>query len=167
MEQGLPVVHVALLNPQIPPNTGNVARLTAAMGVPLWIVGEAGFSMTEKALRRAGLDYWPLVDVRKAATVWELIEKTGTKCVVPITTRGRTALSEAKFEAGDCLLFGSESTGLPPEVHRDFGEWSVKIDMWGEVRSLNLSTAAGIVLFEALRQVRCAGARVERPRPGD
>lgn len=155
--QPLPLVHVALFSPEIPQNAGNVARLTAGFSVPMWIVGEAKFSLSEKALRRAGVDYWPLVDLRRTASVWTLLAESGGKRVIPITTRGRTPVSKMKFEPGDILAFGNESSGLPPEIHRDFAPWSVRIDQWGSIRSLNLATSAGIVLFEALRQIRDPG----------
>ena len=149
-----PLVHIALVEPQIPQNTGNVARMAAGFDVCLWIVGEPKFSITEKALVRAGLDYWPLVDLRQVGTIWDLIDSAGGGRLLPITTRGQTPLSQAIFKDGDILTFGNETIGLPPEIHRDFGAQSVRIDQWGEIRSLNLATAAGIVVFEALRQLR-------------
>ena len=150
-----PRVHIALVAPEIPQNTGNAARLSAGFAVPLHIVGEPAFSLDDKAVRRAGLDYWPLVDLHRHASVWHLLRETGARRVVPVTTRGRTALSAFTFQPGDVLLFGNETSGLPPEAHRDFGEHSVRIDQWGEVRSQNLATAVGIVTWEAMRQLRC------------
>ena len=149
-----PLVHIALFSPEIPQNTGNVARLCAALSLPLHIVGEPAFSMSEKALRRAGLDYWPLVDLHHHESVWHLLERLGQPRLLPLTTHATKPLSQARFAANDLLAFGSEGAGLPPEIHRDFGEHSLRIDQWGEVRSLNLSTAVGIVAYEAMRQLR-------------
>lgn len=159
MEHLQPLVHVALFEPEIPQNTGNIARLTAGFDTVLWIVGTPRFSMTEKSLRRAGLDYWPLVDLRRTPTVWSLIDEAGGGRLLPITTRGAVRLSEARFRPGDILAFGNERRGLGPEIHRDFGALSIRIDQWGEIRSLNLATAAGIVLFSAMQQVRGPGTR--------
>ncbi|MFT7618311.1 MAG: tRNA (cytidine/uridine-2'-O-)-methyltransferase [Planctomycetota bacterium] len=147
-------IQLALFNPEIPQNTGNIARLSAGFLVPLHIVGEAKFSMTEKALRRSGVDYWHLVDLTHQASVWHLLDSTPGKRVVPVTTRGKTPLAQYKFEEGDILAFGNESSGLPAEIHRDFGAHSCRIEQWGDIRSLNLATAVGIVLWEALRQLR-------------
>ncbi len=147
-------IQLALFNPEIPQNTGNIARLSAGFKVPLHIVGEAKFSWSEKALRRSGLDYWHLVDLHHQASIWHLLESTPAKRVIPITTKGKTPLGKMVFETGDVLAFGSESSGLPPEIHRDFGANSCRIEQWGEIRSLNLATAAGIVIWEALRQLR-------------
>lgn len=122
--------------------------------MPLHIVGEAKFSWSEKALRRSGLDYWHLVDLHHQASVWHLLESSSAKRVIPITTKGETPLGKMTFQDGDILAFGSESSGLPPEIHRDFGANSCRIEQWGDIRSLNLATAAGIVIWEALRQLR-------------
>ena len=156
-------LHAALFSPEIPQNTGNIARLSAGFDIPLHIVGEAKFSWQEKALRRAGVDYWPLVDLNEHASVWHLLKHCGEGSrVIPITTRGQTKLSEMKFQDGDILAFGNESSGLPPEIHRDFGHNGVRIEQFGDIRSLNLATTAGIVIWEALRQLRTvAGSNLE------
>ena len=149
-----PGVHVALFNPEIPQNTGNVARLTAGFAIPLHLVGELAFSLEDRALKRAGVDYWHLVDLRRHASVWHLLDSIGPSRVIPVTTRAERPLSEATFRENDLLVFGNESSGLPPEIHRDFGENALRIEQWGAVRSLNLATAVGIVTWEALRQIR-------------
>ena len=147
-------IELALFNPEIPQNTGNIARLCAGFRLPLHIIGEPSFSLSEKALRRAGLDYWPLVEMEQHASIWHLLRQSGGRRVVPVTTRGQTPLRAMHFLPGDILAFGSESSGLPEEIHRDFGATSVRIEQWGDIRSLNLATAAGIVAWEALRQLR-------------
>lgn len=143
-------MHVVLFQPEIPPNTGNIARLCAAMQVPLHLIEPLGFKLEDRYLKRAGLDYWPHVQL----TVWPNLEtylhheRAGKRLVLCSARRG-TALHRFVFEPDDILVFGRETSGLPPEVWT-LSESHVRIPIRGEVRSLNLSTAAGIVLFEAL-----------------
>ncbi|MEZ6195185.1 MAG: tRNA (cytidine(34)-2'-O)-methyltransferase [Planctomycetota bacterium] len=153
-----PPLGLVLFDPEIPQNTGNVARLTVAMGIPLHIVGEPAFSLSEKALRRAGVDYWPEVRLERHPSVWHLLRAVGGARIVPVTTRARVGLAEFRFRGGDLLCLGNESRGLPPEIHRDFGADGVRIEQPGPVRSLNLATAAGIVAWEAMRQLGTFGA---------
>ncbi|MEE9391928.1 MAG: tRNA (cytidine(34)-2'-O)-methyltransferase [Planctomycetota bacterium] len=148
-----PLFHLALFEPEIAPNTGNAARISAAYEVPLHIVGEPAFGMSDKALRRAGLDYWDAVQLFRQASVWHLLESAGNRRLVAVTTQGETALSQFTFQPDDVLAFGSESRGLPPEIHRDFGAARLRIDQPGPIRSLNLATAVGIVAWEAWRQL--------------
>jgi tRNA (cytidine/uridine-2'-O-)-methyltransferase len=156
------MLHVALWEPEIPPNTGNVARLCAATGARLHLVGRLGFRIDDKSLKRAGLDYWQHVDVVRHAT-WEEFE--GVVQSPRTAVRGLTGLwlidnpaptpyTRAAFRDGDVLVFGSETKGLPPEVRERHADRLLGIPMpTGNVRSLNLATAAGIVLYEALRQI--------------
>ena len=145
--------HVALYEPEIPPNAGNVARLCAATGSRLHLIGRLGFHLDDKHLKRAGLDYWPHVDLKRHATWRDFIQEDLKLWLIDCPSD--TNYTQAKFEDGDCLVFGSESKGLPRlllELHR---ARTLGIPMpTGNVRSLNLATAAGIVLYEALRQVR-------------
>lgn len=150
-------MEVVLYQPEIPPNTGNVARLCAAMEIPLHLVRPLGFSLEDRYLRRAGLDYWPHVML----TVWDrwddFLEARSTSRKVYTSARRGIDLFEYGFRTEDCLLFGPETRGFSwdfaPEEH------VVRIPMRGEVRSLNLSTAVGIVLYEALRQTGYFKAR--------
>jgi tRNA (cytidine/uridine-2'-O-)-methyltransferase len=148
------VIHVALWEPEIPPNTGNVARLCAATGSALHLIGRLGFRLSDRDLRRAGLDYWPDVDLRTHATFDAFSAAVAGGRVFLLSTRAPTPYTRAAFRDGDCLLFGSESKGLPESIHARYAAHALTIPMpAGHVRSLNLATAVGIVLYEALRQL--------------
>jgi len=145
--------HIALWEPEIPPNTGNVARLCAATGAVLHLVGRLGFRTDDRSLKRAGLDYWDAVEVRFHATFAELEADVGADHIWCVETPASLPYTRAVFQAGDCLVFGSESKGLPETVRQRYAARTIGIPMpAGKVRSLNLATAAGIVLYEALRQ---------------
>jgi tRNA (cytidine/uridine-2'-O-)-methyltransferase len=148
------MIHIALWEPEIPPNTGNVARLCAATGARLHLIGRLGFRLDDKALKRAGLDYWPAVDVIRHVTFEEFEAAVGVGRVWCVETPTDTPYTRAEFWDGDTLLFGSESKGLPAGVREKYAGRVIGIPMpTGHVRSLNLATAVGIVLYEALRQV--------------
>lgn len=145
--------HVALWEPEIPPNTGNVARLCAATGARLHLIGRLGFRLDDKHLKRAGLDYWPAVDVVRHASFAEFEAGVVGRRVWCVENPAEVIYTRADFRDGDVLLFGSESKGLPAEVTTRYAGRQVGIPMpAGTVRSLNLATAVGIVLYEALRQ---------------
>ena len=146
--------HVALWEPEIPPNTGNVARLCAATGAVLHLVGRLGFRTDDRSLKRAGLDYWDAVEVRHHRHVRASWKRPSGRTTSGAWRRRRPyRYTRAAFRAGDCLVFGSESKGLPATVRERYAARTVGIPMpTGKVRSLNLATAAGIVLYEALRQ---------------
>lgn len=147
------MLHVALWEPEIPPNTGNVARLCAATGTELHLIGRLGFRLDNRSLRRAGLDYWDAVTIRRHATLDEFEAVFAGRPVHCLSARAATPYTSARFRDGDCLLFGSESRGLPPSAHQRHADRTFVIPMpAGKVRSLNLATAVGIVLYEALRQ---------------
>lgn len=148
------MLHIALWEPEIPPNTGNVARLCAATGSRLHLIGRLGFRLDDRSLKRAGLDYWDAVDLVRHVTVEEF-EASISGRIWCIETPGERTYTQANFSDGDCLLFGSESRGLPPGIREKYASTLVGIPMpSGKVRSLNLATSAGIVLYEALRQVK-------------
>jgi tRNA (cytidine/uridine-2'-O-)-methyltransferase len=144
--------HVVLVEPEIPPNTGNIARLCAATGSVLHLVGRLGFRIDEHAVRRAGLDYWHLVELRQHAdlTAAEAAIRPGRLWFFS----GKAARSylEVAFGPGDGLVFGKESAGLPETLLAERSESVIGIPMPGAVRSLNLSNAAAVALYEALRQ---------------
>jgi len=176
------MLHVALWEPEIPPNTGNVARLCAATGTRLHLIGRLGFRLDDRSLRRAGLDYWHAVDVVRHVTFEDFERELAGPTPPPplcregeqgmesldslpsvergvpniwcIETPGEKPYTKAEFADGDCLLFGNESSGLPPSIRERFAERLVGIPMpTGAVRSLNLATAVGIVLYDALRRL--------------
>lgn len=147
-----PPFSVVLVHPQIPPNTGNVARLCAVTGCRLHLVEPLGFSIADKDLRRAGLDYWDEVVARihPSLEAWEAT--IDPERIHLFTGRGATSLWEARFRPGDHLVFGSEQEGLPEELLQRYPQRTVAIPQRPGLRSLNLSTSVGIGVYEALRQ---------------
>ena len=151
----MPIIHVALWEPEIPPNTGNIARLCAATGAPLHLIGRLGFRTDERSLRRAGVDCWPAVEVHRHDTlaVFETVMAEHGR-IFCLSARAKISYTSIAFAPGDCLLFGPESRGLPDEVLQRHADRALCIPMpTGAIRSLNLATAVGIVLYEALRQL--------------
>ena len=147
------MIHVALVEPEIPPNTGNIARLCAATAVPLHIVGATGFRLDDRAVRRAGLDYWPEVILFRHPNLEALQQSLPEARFVYLSTKVPKPYFEWEFRANDCLTFGPETRGLPEEVLSANRDRALTIPMLNpRVRSLNLATAVGIVLYEALRQ---------------
>ena len=147
------MLSVALVEPEIPPNTGNIARLCAAMRVPLHIVGAAGFRLDDRAVRRAGLDYWPEVLLYRPRDLPALSTALPGARFVYLTTKVERPYTDWRFGADDCLVFGRETRGLPEELLRSNRESCLTIPMLNpNVRSLNLATSVAIVLSEALRQ---------------
>jgi tRNA (cytidine/uridine-2'-O-)-methyltransferase len=153
----LPVpLHVVLVEPEIPPNTGNVARLCAATASPLHLVGPLGFRIDEHSVRRAGVDYWHLVDVRRHLDFEHYLharagEVPGGRIHLFSALATRSYL-DVSYAPGDALVFGKESIGLPDELLARFPDRVLGIPTLGAVRSLNLANAVGIALYEALRQ---------------
>jgi tRNA (cytidine/uridine-2'-O-)-methyltransferase len=147
------MISVALVEPEIPPNTGNIARLCAATGTPLHIVGVPGFRLDDRAVRRAGLDYWPEVDLHRYPDLHALHEELSGARFIFLSTKGEISYTEWSFGPNDCLVFGRETRGLPESLLRANWERCLTIPMTNpRVRSLNLAVSVGIVLFEALRQ---------------
>ena len=161
----IPPLHVVLVEPEIPPNTGNVARLCAATASPMHLVGRLGFRIDEQSVRRAGVDYWHLVDVRQHVDFEHFLHAWGREgregkesargggggklhLFSAIATK---SYLDAGWTPGDALVFGSESVGLSEELLARFPDRVVGIPTLGKVRSLNLANAVGIALFEALR----------------
>ena len=145
---------IALVEPVIPPNTGNIARLAAATGVKLELAGKLGFDLSDKQLKRAGLDYWQHVNWSHEPDLASYLKGLQTRRRVLFSTKGRRPYFEAAFAAGDVLVFGSETQGLPQALLDQHPEETFFIPMLaGTTRSLNLATSVGIVLYEAIRQV--------------
>lgn len=148
-----PLLHVVLHSPEIPPNTGNVGRTCVAVGAKLWLVKPLGYSLEDKYLRRAGMDYWQYLDYEVVENWTELKERLGTARRYWYLSKFATKLVwEASFEQGDVLVFGSESKGLPPEIREANMETCLKLPMREEVRSLNLASTANTIVYEAVRQ---------------
>lgn len=143
---------IVLVEPEIPPNTGNIARLCGATGTVLHLVGPLGFSLDDRHLKRAGLDYWDSVRVERWGALDDLLSANPGVRLVFTSTHAETPYHQFRFSPGDFIVFGRESSGLPRELIRSYPERSIRIPITGPVRSLNLSTSAGIILYEALRQ---------------
>ena len=147
------MIRVALVEPEIPPNTGNIARLCAATNVPLHIVGATGFRLDDRAVRRAGLDYWPHVTLSRHPTLSDLQQSLPIARFLYLTTKATRSYADWSFVPDDCLVFGRETRGLPESVLASNWDRCLTIPIPNaKVRSLNLATAVGIVLYEALRQ---------------
>lgn len=150
--------HIILYEPEIPPNTGNIIRLCANTGSHLHLIEPLGFAWDDKRLRRAGLDYHEFAHVRRYANLPECLAQFDVSRVFALSTRGRQRYSEVAFRPGDVLLFGPETRGLPAEVRDAMpAEQLLRLPMQADSRSLNLSNAVAIVLFEAWRQCGFAG----------
>jgi tRNA (cytidine/uridine-2'-O-)-methyltransferase len=144
--------NIVLIEPEIPPNTGNIARLCGATGTFLHLVGKLGFSTDDRTLKRAGLDYWSEVDIRYWDSFESLRKEYPDGRYFFTSKKAEKPYVQAEFRDGDFIVFGKETSGLPEELLRTNRKWAIRIPILGRVRSLNLSTAAGIVLYEALRQ---------------
>ena len=151
-------LNIALVEPQIPPNTGNIARLCAATGVALHLVEPLGFRIDDRELKRAGLDYWENVRVVVHPSLDDFLVVTKDLRRWFLSTRAQRLYAEAVFQRGDMLVFGKETAGLPEPILREYEEHCLRIPMRADsVRSLNLSTCVGIVTYAALAQCGFAG----------
>ncbi len=149
--------HIVLVEPEIPQNAGNIARTCAATGCVLHMVRPLGFEVSDKYLKRAGLDYWHLVDVRYYDSFDEVVEKNAGATFYFFTTKARHRHSDVSFKDGDFLVFGKETKGLPEELLVKNEETCLRIPMFSEARSLNLSNSVAIAVYEALRQTNYQG----------
>lgn len=153
--------HIVLVEPEIPQNTGNIARTCAATGSVLHLVRPLGFDISEKQVKRAGLDYWHLVSVCVHDSFGELLEEYPGARFFFFTTKAKKTYTEACYRDGDFLVFGKETKGLPEELLIQHTDTCVRIPMIGESRSLNLSNSAAIAVYEALRQAGFQGLLCE------
>lgn len=144
--------NIVLFEPEIPQNTGNIARLCACTGASLYLVGKLGFSLSDKYTKRAGLDYWESVDVKKVDTLRQLQEENKDANFYYLTTKSKKSFFDVEFKEGDFLVFGPETRGLPESILNSNKEKTITIPMLEGQRSLNLSNSASIVLYEAIRQ---------------
>ncbi|MEG0013509.1 MAG: tRNA (uridine(34)/cytosine(34)/5-carboxymethylaminomethyluridine(34)-2'-O)-methyltransferase TrmL [Cellulosilyticaceae bacterium] len=146
------MMHIVLHEPEIPQNTGNIARTCAATGTVLHLIEPLGFKIDEKQVKRAGLDYWHLLDVRTYKNFKEFVEKNNNPKIYMATTKSKQTYVDVNYEEDAYIMFGKESAGIPEEILLDYKETSVRIPMTGAARSLNLSNSVAIALYEALRQ---------------
>ena len=151
------LLNVVLVEPEIPQNCGNIARTCAATGARLHLIRPLGFDISEKAVRRAGLDYWHLVDVRDYESLEDFFSKNDVRQMWCLSTKAPRCYTEAVFEDGCYLFFGKETKGLPECFLEEHRESCVRIPMRAEARSLNLSNSVAITVFEALRQLEFPG----------
>jgi tRNA (cytidine/uridine-2'-O-)-methyltransferase len=144
---------IVLIEPEIPQNTGNIARLAGALACPLHLVGELGFRIDDKAVRRAGLDYWHLVDVRRHESLDAFVRAEPEADLKLFTAVGKRSYLEASYAPSDALIFGRESRGLPMELLEAHPERCFALPTMGAVRSLNLANTVAVVVYEAMRQL--------------
>ncbi len=152
--------NIVLVEPQIPQNTGNIVRLCDCVGCELFLVGQLGFFLTDKHLKRAGLDYWDEIKIHRFDTLQELKNKFPEKNFYYISTKGQKNYTQFNYQKGDFLVFGSETKGLPKELLEMNSERVLKIPMKENKRSLNLSNSVSIVLYEAVRQLNISDSLV-------
>ncbi len=158
-------MHIVLIEPEIPGNTGNIARLCAATGIELHLVKPLGFSIDDKHLKRAGLDYWHLVKVHVHENFQEVLDKYPNNNFHYCSTKAPRAHSEARFHSEDMLVFGKETAGIPEVILKANWEKCIRIPMIDGARSLNLSNAVAVVAYEAMRQLDYANLQQVGPGP--
>lgn len=145
-------INIVLVEPEIPQNTGNIARLCACTGASLFLVGKLGFSLSDKYTKRAGLDYWESVDIKKYDTLEQLQADYKDANFYYLTTKTKNSYFDANFKEGDFLVFGPETRGLPEELLKQNTDKAITIPMLPNQRSLNLSNSVAIVVYEAIRK---------------
>ena len=155
------MLNIVLHEPEIPANTGNIGRTCVAAGARLHLVGPLGFSLSEKALKRAGMDYWKDLDVTVYIDYKDFLEKNPGAKIYMATTKAEKVYTEVSYEPDCYIMFGKESAGIPEEILVENRENCVRIPMMEKIRSLNLGNSAAIVLYEALRQNGFAGMEKE------
>ena len=145
-------MNVVLVEPEIPQNVGNIARTCVLTGTPLHLVRPLGFSLEDRYLKRAGLDYWPYLSLYLYDSFEEFEIKHGGERFIPSTIRGKNFYHQMYYQKEDFLLFGKETKGLDPDIIAQYKDNSIRVPMTGPPRSLNLSNTVAVVLYEALRQ---------------
>ena len=146
------MINIVLHEPEIPANTGNIGRTCVATGARLHLIEPLGFSLSEKALKRAGMDYWKDLDVTVYADFEDFLEKNPNAKIYMATTKSKQTYTDVQYEDDCYIMFGKESAEIPEEILLDNKETCIRIPMLDEIRSLNLSNSVAIVLYEALRQ---------------
>jgi tRNA (cytidine/uridine-2'-O-)-methyltransferase len=150
-------MHIILHEPEIPANTGNIGRTCVATGTSLHLIEPLGFSLSEKAVKRSGMDYWPKLDVTRYVNYQDFLEKHPGAKIWMATTKAHQNYTDVEFGPDDYIMFGKESAGIPEEILVENEATCIRIPMLDEIRSLNLSNSVAIVLYEALRQNHFAG----------
>ena len=145
-------MNIVLLEPEMPANTGNIGRTCVATNSRLHLIEPLGFKLNEKMLKRAGLDYWDKLDVTVYSDYQDFLDKNPGAKIYMATTKAHKVYTEPEYEPDCYIMFGKESAGIPEEILLDNQENCVRIPMWGDIRSLNLSNSVSLVLYEALRQ---------------
>ena len=154
-------MNIVLHEPEIPANTGNIGRTCVATGTSLHLIKPLGFDISDKAVRRAGMDYWKELDLHVYENFEEFVEKNPGARIYMATTKARKAYTEVEYKGNDFIMFGKESAGIPEEILVKYEGTSVRIPMIGEIRSLNLSNSVSIILYEALRQQDFEGMKLK------
>jgi len=154
-------MNIVLFEPEIPANTGNIGRTCVATGTTLHLIDPLGFLLNEKSIKRAGLDYWERLDVRRYVNFQDFLEKNNYPKIFMATTKSKHNYTEVSYSMDDYIMFGPESRGIPEEILVDYPESCIRIPMLPEERSLNLSNSVAIILYEALRQNSFAGLSSE------
>lgn len=154
-------MHIVLHQPEIPANTGNIGRTCVATGTTLHLIEPLGFRLNEKDLKRAGMDYWDKLDVRRYINFEDFLEKNPGAKIWMATTKAKHVYSDVTYGPDDYIMFGKESAGIPEEILKENPDTCVRIPMVGETRSLNLSNSVAIVLYEALRQNDFSNMKLE------
>ena len=154
-------LNIVLHEPEIPANTGNIGRTCVATGTRLHLIEPLGFSLSEKALKRAGMDYWKDLDVTRYVDYEDFLAKNPGAKIYYATTKAPQTYADVQYEDDCFIMFGKESAGIPEEILRDNQETCVRIPMFGETRSLNLSNSVAIILYEAFRQHDLAHLKLE------
>ncbi len=154
-------MNIVLLEPEIPANTGNIGRTCVATGSTLHLIKPLGFSLSEKELKRAGLDYWPKLNYKVYENYADFLEQNPGARIHFATTKAKKVYTAAEFGQDDYIMFGKESAGIPEEILLENQEMCIRIPMIGDIRSLNLGNSVAIVLYEALRQNGFEGMNCE------
>lgn len=154
-------MNIVLHQPEIPANTGNIGRTCVATNSVLHLIEPLGFSLDEKAIKRAGMDYWQHLDVRRYINFQDFLDKNPGAKIYMATTKAHKTYCDVSFGPDDYIMFGRESAGIPEEILVDYEETCIRIPMEPNIRSLNLSNSVSIVLYEALRQNDFAGMELE------
>ena len=152
-------MNIVLLEPEMPANTGNIGRTCVATNTRLHLIEPLGFRLNEKMVKRAGLDYWDKLDVTVYSDYQDFLERNPGAVIYMASTKARKMYTQVSYEPDCYLMFGKESAGIPEEILLENQEKCVRIPMWGDIRSLNLSNSVSIVLYEALRQNGFEGMR--------